>query len=136
MAGNRSESYLGDMSRFPVYKATIILSNYLEVHLKKTPVWLRTMRCNRLKDWVMDILLYIYHARVLGKVKENCIAGIRLLDRMKFELRVMKDAHYLTPVGFGLIANQAEEVRHQLKRWAISQGASESDFPQSFNIYK
>ena len=136
MSRSRDEQYLGDIRRFPVYGATVTLSNRMEVHMSKVPVWLKMSRCNKLKNMVMDILLYIYHARTLGHIKENCIEGIRMIDAMKFELRVIKDAGYLTPTGFGMIANQAEEVRRQLKNWAISQGAVPEEFPQAFNLYK
>lgn len=62
------------------------------------------------------------------------IENMKVLEDLKYDLRSLKDCHYLTPEGFGRIARQLIQARRQHEAFAKSLGASSESFPSYVRI--
>lgn len=119
--------------QLPVYGSAIGLAKSLNENTHKVPRWAQARNIDPLKAEVTKILVGIGKASHKGKVdieerKKWLKDAIDRLEDAKYEVRVLKDCHYLTPEGMGCIAGHISSTLVQLIGWAKSCGMDMSEY--------
>jgi len=108
----------------PVYKRAIDLAAALTRSTKKTDKDIRFTRVTAMKNQAMDIAKKIAFANDeledLEEREKYINECLDMLHEMEIDVRVLKDANYITKNGFGAITAAEGKLGRQLNGWSNS----------------